>query len=141
MNYFLINLHFVEVENFPCWNVKEQIGRDYHHKIGRLVISKFSVCVATVWRSPESKVLSNSVFFVANWPIGSQSRSHVIRLTNHWPRLRAKVRFKLVIYSLSHWFHHNHFFIRNLTCLKLSIFFFWSVSGLFLSQFCRLVGA
>ena len=43
---------------------------------------QFPVCVVSVWISTESEVLSNSVFFVATWPIVSQPLGHVIALTN-----------------------------------------------------------
>ena len=54
------------------------------------LLSKFPLFVVSVWISPESEVLSNSLFFVANWPIGSRPLSHVIPLTNQRPETEAE---------------------------------------------------
>ena len=54
------------------------------------LLSKFPLFVVSVWISPESEVLSNSLFFVANWPMGSRPLSHVIPLTNQRPVTEAE---------------------------------------------------
>ena len=74
----MINFNFGKDKNFPCYTIQKITVKIFIKAVD--LLSKFPLFVVSVWISPESEVLSNSLFFVgkpANRKLAFESCDHI----------------------------------------------------------------